>query len=251
MKRIKQIWKDISHGENIDLYVTIVIAIVLTILITLNVSISENWLAPLTLTILALLAYSMLGNRHQIEELYNQLLLRANDVLLQNWPGKILKEDLQNSSNILIIGVSLERTIRSNFALIEKKLENRHKIKVILVDPNSSACEFASNRVYRDKSLTRTQYGIQTTLGSLKSLLDKDFGNLEIRLIDYPLSFGGFLLDPNTPKGVVYLKHYTYRMPREDIPRLIFRPSDEYWYEFYVEQMQILWESSIQVDLAA
>jgi len=96
----------------------------------------------------------------------------------------------------------------------------------------------------------RTQNGIQTTLSSLKNLVDRELGKLEIRLIDYPLSIGGFLFDPDTAKGAVYLKQYTYRMPREDIPRLVFRPYDMYWYEFYVEQIQILWDSSSPVNLA-
>lgn len=243
MKRIKRIWRDIRQGENIDLYLTIVFAFGIVIY-TLFQGGQNDLIASLTLAMLALVAFSLLGNRYQIEKAYEKLVEDKERVLLQRWPGDSLTNDFRDSRNVLIIGVSLERTIRSNFPTLEEKLKKGHKIRVILVNPESQACEFAARRVYRDINIERTRNGIHTTIYSLKSLLERELGDLQVRGINYPIAVGGFLMDPETSKGVVYLKHFTYRMQKEDIPRLVFRPEDDVWYDFYVKQMQTFWDNS-------
>lgn len=98
MEHLQRLWRDIQRGENVDLYVTVVAAIVLAILSIAGVA-SQSWIAPLTLVILALLAYSMLGNRHQIDKAYQQLTQTVEGVLRQKWPGDDLYEDLKKRRN--------------------------------------------------------------------------------------------------------------------------------------------------------
>lgn len=143
----------------------------------------------------------------------------------------------------MIIGVSLERTIRNNYAALEEKLRRGDSIRVLVVDPNSAASEIAANRVYVNVDVERTRNGIQATLKSLSNLKQTTLGKLEIRIVDYPPSVGGFVMDPETAQGVLYLKHYTFKMPDEDIPRFVLRPKDGYWYKFFTQQAQILWKN--------
>jgi hypothetical protein len=73
---LEYIWDDIKHGENIDLYITVAIAIPLAIFSTLGLA-QLSWTAPLTLTVLALFAISLLVNRRKMEAIqqHNEKLL--------------------------------------------------------------------------------------------------------------------------------------------------------------------------------
>jgi hypothetical protein len=243
MKNLQRLWNDIKRGENIDLYITVFAAIVLAILSIIGIA-SQTWIAPLTLVVLALLAYSMLGNRYQITEAYQQITQSADGLLQQHWPDENLREDIKRSKELLIISVSLARTARTLYSTFEEKLKHGDSIKILLVNPDSRACEITASRVYVDMDAERNRHGIQATLKTLSNLKQKTPGKLEIRLTDYPPSFGGFIIDPDTAEGVTYLKHYTYKMPEEDIPRVVFHPKDKYWYKFFTKQAQILWQDS-------
>jgi hypothetical protein len=246
MKHLRRLWNDIKRGENVDLYITVFAAIILAVLSILGIA-SETWLAPLTLVVLALLAYSMLGNRYQIAEAYQQLTQTAEGLLQQHWPDDKLSEDIKRSKELLIISVSLARTTRTLYPTFEEKLKRGDTIKILLVNPESPACEITANRVYVDTDVERNRRGIEATLKTLSNLKQLTSGKLEIRLTDYPPSFGGFIIDPGTADGVTYLKHYTYKMSEEDIPRVVFHVSDKYWYKFFTKQAEILWQDSVPV----
>jgi hypothetical protein len=67
MKVLNRFWKDIKQGENIDLYVTIMVALILALL-NLSGLASQALIPPITLAVLALLAVNLVGNRHQIAD---------------------------------------------------------------------------------------------------------------------------------------------------------------------------------------
>lgn len=69
---LKRVWKDISQGENIDLYVTVIVAIVLVILNIAGVA-PPSWLGSITLGVLALLAITSLGNRYRLDQAVERL----------------------------------------------------------------------------------------------------------------------------------------------------------------------------------
>jgi len=58
MKILNRVWKDISQGENIDLYVTVVIASAFTVLDIFGVA-SQSLTVPLTLGLMALISVSI------------------------------------------------------------------------------------------------------------------------------------------------------------------------------------------------
>lgn len=243
MKRIESMLRDIQRGENVELYVTLIAAIVLSVLTVIGVTPAE-WIAPLTLVVLAALAYSMLGNRYQIERAYEQITETTEGVLLQKWPGEELKRDVEKATNLLIIGISLQRTIRANYALLERKLKAGGMVRILLVEPDGAAIKMATDRVYSGPSLARTQADTQASLNILINLGTETSGGLEMRLLDYLLPFGGFVKDSNTARGVLYLKHFTFKMPSEDIPRIIMHPQDGYWYDFYSQQAEVFWSNA-------
>ena len=72
LKSLKRIWNDVRSGENLDVYLTITVALVLSILNILGVTLSDK-LPAITLAVLALLAIASLVSRHRIEDLTTNL----------------------------------------------------------------------------------------------------------------------------------------------------------------------------------
>lgn len=242
MKPLQRLWNDIRRGENIDLYVTVFFAIVLAALNIIGAA-SQEWLTSLNLALLALLAISILGNRYRLDSIYQKLTQNSEGVLKRKWPEEQLDDELRKADDILLVGVSLSRTIRTNLTLFDQRLQHGASIKVLLVDPSSPAAEIAASRLPVSVNAERTSNDIQNSLSSLESLA-KTRSGLEIRILNNPMSFGGIWLNTNTSKGVIYIEQYSFKMQDEDIPKLILRPEDEFWYAFFAKQAQTLWENA-------
>jgi len=242
MKPLQHMWNDIRRGENIDLYVTVVSAILLAALNVIGLA-PQNWLPPLNLALLALLAFSILGNRHRLESINRKLSQNLEDVLRKKWPENELSAKTNKSKNILLIGVSLSRTIRTYLSILSENLQQGASIRVLLVDPNSPSAEIAANRLPESINIERTRNDIENTLITLESIKEKR-GGIEIRTINNPMSFGGILLDIDTPHGIMYLEYYSFKMTDEDIPKLILKPNDEFWYEHFASQAEKLWSNA-------
>lgn len=240
MKYLNRLWKDIKQGENIDLYLTIIAGIVLAFLNIFGIT-SSSWLSSLTLAILALLAYAMLGNRHQIDELTQS----AETIFQREWPENNKQNDIKNSKDLLMIGVSLKRTIKDSYTLFEEKLRQGCAIRVLLTYPDGPALRMVASRTYYNVDVGRTRKGVHDTLEKLHYLKQTTSGDLQIRTINYPASIGGFFIDTTTSHGILYLEHYTYKVPDEDMPKIVLRRKDGYWYDYFSQQVEVLWNNGI------
>ena len=118
MNIYERIWREIRSGENIDLYVTIVIAFVLVILSLFGFA-SSGVIASLTLAVLGLLAISNLVNRHRVEELIKQVAESAKGFFFDEFPADF-KENFESAKEIWLVGVTLRGTLANYYGLIEK-----------------------------------------------------------------------------------------------------------------------------------
>ena len=100
---------------------TIAAAIILTILNLAGLSL-QSYLAPFTLAVLALLAINSLGNRFKIEELIRKNSESLDTFFKDEFPPDY-KIDFENSDVMWLVGVSLHRTIKANYPMLERKLQ--------------------------------------------------------------------------------------------------------------------------------
>ncbi|MEW5871780.1 MAG: hypothetical protein AB1894_21105 [Chloroflexota bacterium] len=242
MKALRRFWEDIRKGENIDLYIAVFASILLAILAISGLAV-QSWIAPLNIAVLALLAYSMLGSRHRMDELFQGLREEAQSIFRKKWPEDDLDLALREAKNAFLIGVSLRRTFGDYYALLEDKLQRGDTVRILVLDPNSAAVEAIAKRVYKDVSIERSRGSIKDSLRSMHHLKLRTGGKLEIRVTDYPVTIGGILTDPNTTHGKLFLENYTYKMRDIDLPKILLQSKDEQWYEFYKSQMDTLWEN--------
>ncbi len=243
MHTIQRIWKDIRHFENIDLYITVIVAIGLVILNLFGVALTA-YIAPLTLAVLGLIAFTSLINRHHIDELRETFVRSASDFFIEEFPTD-LKGNFDTATEIWLVGVSLHRTINFNYEKIEKKLRQGHRFKVMLVHPEGAGIEMAVSRNYARKEIATKSAVIHNVLQMLCDLQKIAPNQLEIRTIQNPLSYGVVATNPNTASGALYLEHYTFGISTESLPRYVMRASDGRWYDFFKEEILAMWNYGI------
>ena len=115
---LHHLWDDIRQGENIDLYLTILAALIFVVLNLAGVA-SASFLAPLTLAVVGLLAVTNLGNRPRMEELLAQKALTLADFFREEDPQSY-QEDVDKAGELWLVGVSLSRTINTNISIWSK-----------------------------------------------------------------------------------------------------------------------------------
>ena len=240
MRALQQIWEDVRQGENIDLYLTVVVALVLAAANILGWA-PSTWLAPITLAVLALLAVSNLKNRHMLESILQEK--SAESLFLMEYPP-ILLDDIRAAKELYIMGVNLTRTVTNLYPDLEAKLTKGDKVKILLVNPGGVANKLLASRLYYPTDEQGQSKRILATLSSLAYLVRIKPKQLEVRTLDYPIAFGVFATNLNSSDGAIYMEQYGFKAKRDDIPKLVLRPKDGRWFEQYREQVLALWENA-------
>lgn len=220
MNTFSRVWRDIRNFENLDQYLTVVLALGLAVLSLFGIG--AQYIDSLTLAVLGLLALSAVTNRHRIDDLQRNLAGTATALFVEEFP-KDLKENFEEAQEVWLVGVSLHRTINFNYDKLERKLKQGHKLKVMLVHPEGAGIEIAASRNYVRKDAAVTATRIRENLQLLCHLRTIAPERLQIKTIQNPLSYGVIATNPNTPKGCLYIEHYTFGVSPISLPRYAIR----------------------------
>lgn len=238
----KKLLDDVRRGENIDLYAAVLLAVTLALLTLLHIDV-ERFTAPLSLAIMALIAYSLLNIREFMRHV--SFGHPVEQVLRQDWADGDIRERLQKCNDLLLIGPILLRATKNFYAIYEERLKRGARMRVLLVNPDHVAADIIGTRPYSDVNVERTRSEIRASLQSWQHLSQGTGGRLELRVIDYPLSYGGFFFDTGEPNGSIYVRYYPYKMRDDTRPRLVLYPRDAYWFAFYCEEAAALWAAAV------
>ena len=238
MKILHRIVDDLKRGESIDLYATIAVAL-LVVMLNLFGVVPQDWLVSLTLAVLAIIAGAILGNRQRLEGIHEKLGQAQETKILYDWPDEY-KDDLENASEIWLIGVHLGGTVRNRRLFFKDKLQKGIIIRALLVNPDSAACAVAAARIPGDLSIERERLLISATLNDLCELKKVAPDKLEIRVVDDPMPYGGYMFNPEKPNGAIYLKRYSFKT--EIRARLVYRPKSQEWFNLIKTEIYTLWQ---------
>ncbi len=240
MHAISQFWSDIRNLKNIDLYLAVFLAIGIALLDLLGADTSK-YLQPLTLAVLAILALSNVASRHQVDELHRAMVNSPTDFFLEEFPEDF-KSNFESATEVWLLGVSLHRTINFNYSVIERKLQQGHHLKVMVVHPEGPGVEMAVSRNYSRKEIRVTSTRISDNLQLLCDLKAIAPGHIEIRTIQNPLSYGVVATNPNAATGALYIEHYTFGVSPISLPRFVIRAGDGKWYDFFKKEILSMWD---------
>jgi hypothetical protein len=239
MKILKQIWDDVSRGENIDVYLTIVGAVALSALSLLGIALGEK-IAGVTLAVLALLAINTLVTRHKLDRL---LELQTTIKWFQEEYPKTVNNDIENARELWLVGYHLEGTLRDRLVTFKQKLERGEKIKIILLNPESEAALYANESLYVPMAPGLFKQRIEISLDTIKQM-SKDYpANLEVRLSSSPVPFGAYAMNLDAPNAVMYIEIYKYKSEIKE-PHFVLYKKDVTWFKLYHDQLNALWKNA-------
>jgi hypothetical protein len=247
MKLLQNAWHDIKSGQNIDAYITILVAIVIAIFGITGSAKVEIVLSAI-LAVLALVAASLLVSRQESKKLQNAVSRIENlDHLADKFLGNEydrtdLKRLIRTSRKVFFWGINFTRTIPLMKDDIEYGLSNGTEIKFLLLKPSSEAINMAAFRS-KDADADELNSTLETNLYRLSSLAEKSYpGHLEIRCVDYLPCCTVICFDPHLPHGHMFARLLTFRISNEARPTFeLISKQDKYWFDFFVNQFESVW----------
>lgn len=239
MNLLFSIWTDIRHGENIDLYLTIIAAFGVSVLNIFGLA-PAALIPPLTLAVLGVLTISTLVIRQHQKKLYDKLNKTLDSVFLKERPVSYAG-DIHSAKELWLIGVTLSRDIKTVHSLFRRKLQDGHVIKVLLVHPESAAAQMKEERKYLTVEIERKQRDILNTIQDLCQLRKDTGGKLDLRVLRHPLSYGATHVNPRKASGTLYIEHYPYKTLGVAKPVFVFKAADGEWYDDYASELDRLW----------
>jgi hypothetical protein len=233
---------DLRQRRNLDVYVTIVVALVVSVLVLLEV-VDQTRVVPLILAVLAVMAYNSLATRDIVAAGAQPSTVTLHPEFL---PDLIPRRN--TSSDLLLIGVSLDRTIETSYKSFESTLARGGKIRVVLTDPAASNAALDARCQAKLPSLEEIRNEIQSSLRTLAKL-EVNGGDLQVRTTKMALKFGLNYLDVSKTTATMHVQMYSFRSHGESRPILVLTVRDGEWFEYYKDQAEGIWADADPVDL--
>ena len=201
---MKKLWSFL--GSNFDTLIAIIVSIVAAIY-----GIFSGDQLPLLAgiaTALGILSFGLIRDRlnrevlaKQIAELKRSLPDRPSAMAFFR-PLRDYDASLKSASQIDLCGVTLTNTISTHFPTLRMRIEAGAHLRILVIDPESSAIEMTSERSANPKDTMYYRRRLEsafTDLTYLQKFLDdikkknkkkSEVGNLSVRLLSYAPSFG-------------------------------------------------------------
>jgi len=249
---LRRVGDDLRRGHNVELYVTVMLALCIALLSVLTV-VGSQVVSATTLAVLALLAVSGLATRHQSEEAGCRL-----EQLAANLSGEVpadrflktrmpaLDEDVATAADICLVGVTLTRTVRDLLPVLDRRLRKGASIRVLVIDVDSPARAEAVARSRSADSPDFYQNRIRSTidlLGVLTSAAPDDSA-LELRVLPYVPTFGMCLVDSAETYGRIHVEIYQHQTIEQNPSFSLRADRDSPWYQLFARQFETLWDSA-------
>lgn len=267
MKVLRRIWNDVQRGENIDLYVLLVVAIS-TSIVSLLGFIPEEYLLPIILSGLALIAVSVLINRHKSEQILESVrhiqnnseknikvfgttdnrILTTKQFFQTRSERPPLEFRLHGAKTVDILGTSLVSLSISHQGNIRELVESGAKVRLLVSNPNNKALqEFLSLRYLEAETAEIHKHQVDLALENFRSLLNLNgkSGNIEVHITDRMQSFSYMGIDTYTPRGNIQIEFYLNKIPLGRNPIFLMNAdTDTDWYDEFRKQFEFYWDNS-------
>jgi hypothetical protein len=238
--------------RSFDLVLTIAVAVAVGLLGAFDV-VGTAVTGGVTLTTLGLLAIGSLHGRsslgaltRSVTELGRNLDDRtsADRLLTPSTSGGDL--DLAAAADIRVVGVTLARTIRNQYATLQQRLDAGATVRIALIAPQAATLAEAARRSTMADQPAIFAHRLRTTLDLLDDLAARTAagpGRLEVRLLDFVPAFGVVAVDAQAPNGRVHVDIYSHRggSPEPTLP--LHADRDGRWFRHFTAEFDRVWEA--------
>lgn len=232
--------RDIKKGKNLEYYTILFLIIVILIVDIFNLA-SFEVLTNITLAVLALVVYSLLNTKQGFDELSDKIVKpQGADAFF--WKAKNSVEDrFSRAKHIEISGAVLSRTLRDYRAVLEDRLRAGASIRIILMDPKSTAPDQA---VLRSKGISDRQFYLDTLRPTIErvGVLGEISEHIELGLVPYKPAYGMILIDPDEAHGSIIVEMYPHHSDSFAPTFELFPVQDPHWHRFFRTQFISVWE---------
>jgi len=247
MRLPRRIRGDLAAGENLELYTTVLLALVLAALGVFDV-VGDKTLVAASLATLALLATGTLVSRRRVEDL--SALVRAqrvgevsaDDFFTKDKPD--LREEVRTARDVRILGVTLSRTIRNIIDELQRGVADGLVIKVALIDPKTDAPAQAAARSTISDQPGVFDNRLRPTVDLLIELARTPgaAGRVEVRFLPFVPAFGLVVLDPERANGRIYVDIYSHKSAGGDAVFALDPRRDGQWFPHFEAEFERVWE---------
>lgn len=175
--------------------------------------------------------------------LSEELAARETRQTLLDVPPFEQEKRVQAAKTLLVIGVSLNTKIQTQFSVLRNKLRQGSAIRILLVKPDSRSVPLVAQRKENNPDPDVMNHYIRLTLSTLGRLKQEFPDQIRIHVIDYPLAFGALTTDMESENGKIFLEYYSFKTEQDGL-HLALGTHDAPWYERFREQIQELWAFS-------
>jgi hypothetical protein len=259
-KAIRTIIKEIKHGENIDIYLTIFLALVVAVLGIIPV-VEAKVIGAVTLATLGLLASSLLSTRRasaEMKEAYEKLASNVrkleekiedsnhlSDFLIQAYPD--VTEQLRKAKRVSIEGSTLSSTVTRYSSEFQQLLQRGGILRVLVSEPTVEVLNMQLFRSSSIKDPNQMTNNMQSNLAIMKTIPDKVSRPelFEIRTMPYLASYSLFIIESEDGTSKAFVKLLPFQRPESESPTLeLHSQYDSKWFQFFSDQYERLWAAS-------
>ncbi|MEV4636890.1 hypothetical protein AB0J80_05995 [Actinoplanes sp. NPDC049548] len=245
--RIRTVAADLRRGRNADAYLAAGAALVVGTLGLAGV-LSLRWTAPVLLLCIVPLLNLALATLDRVNEGSAR-----GPVPVVEFPADPLRRDWARDTDLLIVGVTLIRTVRSHDSELASRLHSNKHVRVLVVDPDDVTAMTLTDRRrhYGAEDATGNAAEVRLTLSGLARIAaEVPTGKLEVRTIAFPIGLGGYFFSPGRPEARMYIETYPFKTP-ETQPHFMLTPSDLHWFEHFRLEMENMWNAGRPVTLGS
>jgi len=242
---LSRIWRQMSRGKDIDLYLTIVLAFVIFCLSLFHVTSSDVVSATILVTLM-LLGVASLRNRYAYKEFSATLsrLLVYGSQFLRHWRDVEFSSLISKSRRVSMLAVANYRFLSENDLQLTDLIKRGDFIRSILVNPNGVALKMAADR--RAGASAHPHYienSIEMSKARLRAFADgAEPGRVKLKYIDHLPSIIITWLEFEQDPGVMLLTLTSFKQPTDARPTFtLSQDKDSKWYQYYREYYENIW----------
>lgn len=241
----RQVLEDIKRGENVDLIITVVLALVIAILNGLGVA-SPGIVSSITLATLGLIAIGLLITRYRMEDIYNKADITNSIHFLAQKPSA-LASDLAKAKEVWMVGLIMRGTTFDNFYNFKGKVSQGAKIRTLIANPNKVDLDNIAKRFSRAATAEQFRADFEQTINQYRQFRQaaNKADNVQLRLLEFVPPFSLYVFPKAESGGVLYVEMYGYKSPSGSIPKFRVTEHDNpEWYKHFVSQFELMWQDS-------
>jgi hypothetical protein len=245
---------DLVGARHLDLLVTVLVALTVGTLGVFDV-VGPAVVAGATLSTLGLIAVGSLHSRLQQRSLAASIAAlsavtyehmrgetRAGRLLSPSTSGAGVA--LAQATDIRIMGVTLARTVRTNFDTLQRRLREGASVRIALIEPRADVIAEAARRNTMPDAPEIFAHRLQPTFDLLRQLeASCDHPRLEVRLLGFVPAFGLIGVDCGQPHGRIYVDVYSHRPGVAEPTITLSAVRDQPWYQHFDQEFDRVWEA--------